>query len=71
MNDRQQYLRAREIADLTGESVRTVRRRIKDGTFPSIKVGGARLVSKENLFRVLQPVEPWCAVIEDHKIGEV
>ena len=55
MNDRQQYLRAREIAELLGQSVRTIRRRIKDGTLPSIKIGGARLVAKDDLLRVLQP----------------
>jgi excisionase family DNA binding protein len=54
MNDRREYLRARGIAELLGESERTVRRRIKDGTFPSIKVGGARLVSKDVLLRVLR-----------------
>jgi len=55
MNDGRRYLRAREIAHLLGESVRTVRRRIKDGTFPSIKVGGARLVSEDELLRLLRP----------------
>jgi excisionase family DNA binding protein len=54
MSGRQQYLRAREIADLIGESVRTIRRRIADGSFPSIKVGGARLVAIEDLLRPLQ-----------------
>ncbi len=54
MSEPRQYLRAREIADLLGESIRTIRRRIKDGTFPSIKVGGARLVAKDDLLRVMQ-----------------
>jgi excisionase family DNA binding protein len=58
MNERRQYLRAREIAELIGESVRTVRRRIADATFPSIKVGGARLVAKDDLLRVLQSEDP-------------
>jgi excisionase family DNA binding protein len=49
-----EYLRAREIAELLGESIRTVRRRIKDGTFPSTKVGGARLIAKDDLLRVLK-----------------
>ena len=54
MSGGQQYLRAREIADLLGASVRTVRRRIKDGTFTSTKIGGARLVAKDDLLRALQ-----------------
>ena len=44
-----QYLRATEIAALTGLALRTVRRRIADGTFPSTKLGGARLVAKAHL----------------------
>jgi len=38
------YLRASALATLFGISERTVRRLIADGSFPSIKVGGARLV---------------------------
>jgi excisionase family DNA binding protein len=55
MNERRQYLRARDIADLTGQSVRTVRRWIADGTLRSIKIGGARLVAERDLLRLLQP----------------
>lgn len=43
MTDRR-YLRAREVAELTGLSVRTVRRRIADETIRSVKWGGTRLV---------------------------
>jgi excisionase family DNA binding protein len=46
MTDGKEYLRAADIARLTGMSERTVRRRIADRTFPSAKVGGARLVAK-------------------------
>jgi excisionase family DNA binding protein len=49
MTDHKQYLRATEIAALTGISLRTVRRWIADGIVPSTKFGGARLVSKIEL----------------------
>jgi len=48
-----EYLRAPNIVRLTGMSLRTVRRWIADGTLPSTKVGGARLVAKADLDRVL------------------
>jgi excisionase family DNA binding protein len=48
------YLRARAIAELLDVDVRTVRRWIADGTLPSIKVGGARLVAEADLQRLLQ-----------------
>ena len=41
-----EYLRAADIARLTGMSIRTVRRWIADGTLPSTKLGGARLVAR-------------------------
>jgi len=49
MSQRQGYFRAREIAELTGLSLRTVRRRIADETLRSVKWGGARLVSASEL----------------------
>ena len=55
MSSGPEYLRARQIADLLGVSIRTVRRRIEDGSFPSTKVGGARLVAKDDLVRALIP----------------
>jgi excisionase family DNA binding protein len=55
MNDGPEYLRAADIARLTGTSLRTVRRWIADGSLPSTKVGGARLVAKADLDRVLFP----------------
>ena len=38
--DEARYLSANEVADRLGISLRTVRRRIADGTLPSVKVGG-------------------------------
>ena len=46
-------MRAAEIARLLPIDVRTVRRWIKDGTLPSVKVGGARLVPVGDLEKVL------------------
>lgn len=40
MNDTR-YLSAKETAERLGISLRTVRRRIADGSLPSVKVGGA------------------------------
>lgn len=55
MNARKQYLRAAEIAKLTGMSIRTIRRWIKDEVLPSTKLGGAKLVAKADLDRLLSP----------------
>jgi excisionase family DNA binding protein len=55
MNERRQYVRARDVAELFGMDVRTIRRRIADGTLPSVKIGGARLVPVEALRSLLQP----------------
>jgi excisionase family DNA binding protein len=48
-----EYLRATEIARLTGMSLRTVRRWIDDEIIPSVKLGGARLVARTELGRLL------------------
>jgi excisionase family DNA binding protein len=53
MTDAPDYLRAGEIARLVGVSLRTVRRWIKDEVVPSVKLGGARLVPRKGLERVL------------------
>ena len=45
----QTYLRADEISQLLGLSTRTIRRWIADGTLPSVKLGGARLVARATL----------------------
>jgi excisionase family DNA binding protein len=43
------YLRAGDIARLTGVSLRTVRRWIAEHVLPSTKIGGARFVAKADL----------------------
>jgi excisionase family DNA binding protein len=48
-------LRAADIAELTGASIRTVRRWIAEEVIPSTKLGGARLVTKANLERLFSP----------------
>jgi excisionase family DNA binding protein len=53
MTDEAEYLRAADIARLTGMSLRTVRRWIADEIIPSTKLGGARLVPKAELGRLL------------------
>ena len=54
MTKRQRYFRAAEIAEELGVDVRTIRRWIADGTLPSAKIGGARLVCKADLIRLLE-----------------
>ncbi len=49
----QTYLRAGEVSAELGVSERTVRRWIADGTLPSVKIGGARLVPRAELERRL------------------
>lgn len=49
------YLRADEIARLSGVSVRTVRRWIASKTLPSVKVGGVRLVARKIVQQMLTP----------------
>ncbi len=50
-----EYLRAADIAALTGASLRTVRRWIAEETLPSTKLGGARLVAIADLNAMLSP----------------
>jgi excisionase family DNA binding protein len=57
MTDGAEYLRARDIARLTGVSIRTARRWISDEIIPSTKLGGARLVSRAQLGRLLSTTE--------------
>ena len=49
------YLRARNIAQLTGVSLRTVRRWIAGKIVVSVKVRGARLVAMSELERLVSP----------------
>jgi excisionase family DNA binding protein len=53
MTGRIEYLRADDIVRLTGMSLRTIRRLIADETIPSTKLGGARLVARADLERLL------------------
>jgi len=55
MTGQSEYLRAREIAELTGVTIRTARRWIAKQILVSSKVGGARLVAKSELERLLSP----------------
>lgn len=61
MTDGSAYLRAGDIALLLGLSERTIRRLIASGELPSAKIGGARLVARADLERLLSadcdPVE--------------
>jgi excisionase family DNA binding protein len=52
------YLRAGEIAQLCGVSLRTVRRWTASGALPSRKVGGVRLVPREALEEMISPAPP-------------
>lgn len=53
------YLRAADIARLTGASIRTIRRWIADEIIPSAKLGGSRLVARADLDRLLcSPLDP-------------
>jgi excisionase family DNA binding protein len=63
MTDAPEYLRARDIARLTGVSLRTARRWIAKEILTSGKVGGARLVAKSELERLLSPTSD--EVVED------
>ncbi len=49
------YLRAAEIARLTGMHIRTVRRWIANKTLASTKLGGARLVAIADLDGLISP----------------
>ena len=55
MNGGTEYLRARDVAELTGVTIRTVRRWIADEIIPSTRLGGARLVAKAELGRLFSP----------------
>jgi excisionase family DNA binding protein len=55
MTNAPEYLRAGDIARITGVSLRTARRWIAKKILVSAKVGGARLVAKGELARLLSP----------------
>jgi excisionase family DNA binding protein len=56
MKDDPEYLRAAGIARLTGVSTRTARRWIAKRLVASAKLGGARLVAKAQIERLLSPM---------------
>jgi excisionase family DNA binding protein len=56
MSGESEYIRARDIARLTGVSIRTARRWIAKAILASVKVGGARLVARSELERLLSPI---------------
>jgi len=55
MTGESEYLRARDIARLSGVSIRTARRWIAKRILASGKIGGARLVARSELERLLPP----------------
>jgi excisionase family DNA binding protein len=68
MTEGTEYLRAGDIARLSGMSLRTIRRWIAEEIIPSVKLGGARLVAKADLQRAL--LSPSAAIdgpCEDHE----
>jgi excisionase family DNA binding protein len=56
MTGESEYLRARDIARLAGVSIRTARRWIAKRILASGKIGGARLVARSELERLLSPL---------------
>ena len=58
MTDAPDFLRAGKIARVADVSVRTVRRWIAEGTLPSVKVRGVRLVPRKDLERRFLPPAP-------------
>jgi excisionase family DNA binding protein len=76
MTDARAYLRAGDIARLSGASVRTVRRWIADTLLPSVKVRGMRLVPREAIERLLTPAplnweEPEENISEEQCVSEL
>jgi excisionase family DNA binding protein len=53
MTSNNEFVRTADIAQLTGASIRTVRRWIADEIIPSAKLGRTRLVAKADLNSVL------------------
>ena len=59
--DETRYLSAKETAERLGISLRTVRRRIADGTLPSVKIGGAVRIPASGLEPLAPTVGPSAA----------
>ena len=53
---RSKYLRLATVADQYGISVKTLRRRISDGTIPGYKVGGQLRVREDDLDRLVRRI---------------
>ena len=68
MTDAPEFLRADDIARLTGLSLRTVRRWIAEKILPSVKVRGARLVPRKGLEQVLSPAPCVGANVEEEEL---
>jgi excisionase family DNA binding protein len=60
------YLRAADVARLTGMSLRTIRRWIANEVLRSIKLGGGRLVARDDLARLLSPSSEADEKTDDH-----
>jgi len=58
------------VADRLGLSVRTVRRWIADGTLPSTKIGGTRLIAEEDLERALDSDGPDLATADEEDVAQ-
>jgi excisionase family DNA binding protein len=69
MTDVSDYLRAADIARLTGVSLRTVRRWIAEGILPSVRVGGVRLAPKKDVVQMLTPAPPPWSDTEEEMQG--
>jgi excisionase family DNA binding protein len=65
MTEGSEYLRAADIARLTGASIRTARRWIAKRLLASGKIGGARLVAKSELERLLRPLPEVCEEVTE------
>ncbi|MBD1548440.1 helix-turn-helix domain-containing protein [Roseibium aggregatum] len=61
---------ASEIAAATGKNERTVRRWISDGSLPSVKIGGSRLVPAAELNRLLG-IEDWTLSDEEQRCRQI
>jgi excisionase family DNA binding protein len=68
MTGESKYLRAADIARLTGMSIRTARRWIADRIIPSVKLGGSRLVARADLERLLCPALDAAEEAHDNEI---
>jgi excisionase family DNA binding protein len=53
MTDRPAFTAARALARRYGKSERTIRRWIADGTLPSVKIGGSRLIPEDQLYALV------------------